>query len=119
MIAPPRVRIERVGSATTVTATLTGDLDLGNRHDVEQALRESVTADVATLVLDLTHVGFLDSSAVQMLFELHRDMERARGQLVLVMSPDAVARRSIELSDPSGVLILHPSPESALESLRA
>jgi len=119
VITPPRVRIERVGGAQAVTATLYGDLDLGNRHDVEQALRESVPADVATLVLDLTHVGFLDSSAVQMLFELHRDMERARGHLVLAMSPEATARRSIELSDPGGVLLLHPSSESALESLRA
>ena len=119
MITPPRVRIERVGSAKTVTATLYGDLDLANRHDVEQALRESVPADVATLVLDLTHVGFLDSSAVQMLFELHRDMERARGQLLLAMSPDAPARRSIELSDPGGLLLLYPSSASALASLTA
>ena len=119
MITPLRVRIERVGSAKTVTATVYGDLDLGNRHDVEQALRDSVPADVATLVLDLTHVGFLDSSAMEMLFELHRDMERARGQLVLAISPDAVARRSIELADPIGLLLLYPSSASALESLRA
>ncbi len=119
MITPPRLRIERVGSAKTVTATVYGDLDLASRHDVEQALRESVPADVATLVLDLTHVGFLDSSAVQMLFELHRDMERARGRLVLAMSPDALARRSIEIAGPSGLLLLYPSSESALESLRA
>jgi anti-anti-sigma factor len=86
---------------------------------VELALRESVPANAARLVLDLTHVGFLDSSAVQMLFELHRDMERARGQLVLAMSPESAARRSIELSDPTGVLLLHPSSESALGSLRS
>ncbi len=111
----PGLTVELDGSIGV--ASLRGELDIATRHEVEQALRAAFPDEAAALMLDLTEVGFLDSSAVQMLFQLRDDLARSRRTLAIVIPSDALPRRSIEICDSDGVLDLHPTRRHALRAL--
>jgi anti-anti-sigma factor len=58
---------------------VTGELDLLAEDDVARALREAVgQAGATSVVLDLTEVGFIDSSGLRALLQ-GRDAASARG----------------------------------------
>lgn len=116
MNATPELRIERAGAV--IIAALRGELDLASARDVDEALRARFAADATALIVDLTDVGFLDSSAVQMLFALRNDLSGSRRELALVMPADALPRRSIEIYDANGQLPLYPTREEALGALQ-
>ena len=109
------LRLELAGEVAVMI--LRGEIDVATRPEIEQALRAQFPAEAAAMVLDLTDVTFLDSSAVQMLFELHEDLGRSRRAMALVLAPGALPRRSIEICDGNGVLDLHPTREDALRAV--
>ncbi|HET8979948.1 MAG TPA: STAS domain-containing protein [Solirubrobacteraceae bacterium] len=109
------LRRELVGDIAVMI--LSGEIDVATRPEIEQALRAQFPAEAVGMVLDLTDVTFLDSSAVQMLFELHEDLGQSRRALSLVLAPGALPRRSIEICDGSGVLDLHATREDALRAV--
>ena len=77
-----------------VRVDLSGELDLTNATELELQLDEAVPGE-ARLVLDLNRVGFIDSAAIHVLFRLAR--RRGRGQLAVVIHPDAPAARTLEI----------------------
>jgi anti-anti-sigma factor len=95
MTSGSSVRIETAGAV--LVAAVDGDLAFDTVPDVEHALRAAVHPGTSALVLDLTDVRFIDSRAIQMLFALHADAAAHRRRLVLVLPPDAIARRALEL----------------------
>lgn len=116
MIPAPGLRIER--EADVLVAALSGELDLGNRDVVEEALRDAFPVDALAIIVDLSEVSFLDSSAVEMLFALHQDIGISRRGMGVVLAPGALIRRSIEVYDANGMLDLYPSRQEALSALR-
>jgi anti-sigma B factor antagonist len=113
--AAPQLWVER--ESDVLVAGLSGELDLGNRNFVEEALREAFPGDASAIVIDLTGVSFLDSSAVEMLFALHLDISTSRRRMGLVVARDALIRRSIQIYDSSRVLDLYQSRQEALSAL--
>jgi len=111
----PQLRVEREGDV--LVAALNGELDLGSRPFVEEALRDGFPVEAAAIIIDLTEVSFLDSSAVEMLFALHEDIALSRRRMGVVLANDALPRRSIEIYDASGVLDLYPSRQEALTAV--
>ncbi len=115
MNADPRLRVERVDDV--VVAILAGELDLASRRFVEEALRDALPVDAAAMVIDLTGVSFLDSSAVEMLFALHHELIRSRRAMAVVLASDALPRRSIEIYDPNDLLELYPTRYEAVSAV--
>lgn len=115
MTPPPNLRLELEGGVAVMS--LSGEIDLATGPEIDQALREHFPAEATAMVLDLTDVTFLDSSAVQMLFELHLDLTRSRRTLSIVLAPGALPRRSIEICDGSRLLDLYPSLQDALRTV--
>jgi len=113
--AAPQLWVER--ESDVLVAGLSGELDLGNRDFVEEALREAFPSDASAIVIDLTEVSFLDSSAVEMLFALHHDVSTSRRRMGVVVTRDALIRRSIQIYDSSQVLDLYPTRQEALSAL--
>jgi len=108
----PTLDVEDLGSVIVIA--LRGDLDLANLPEFDRALRAAMPNGPRALVLDLDGAGFLDSSAVQVLFTLHRDLQQRRQAFALVLDAEAPTRRALELSDPSGVLTVHATRDAAL-----
>lgn len=115
MTVQPHLHLELEGGIAVVAVR--GELDVATSPDVDQAVRERFPAQATALVLDLSEVTFLDSSAVQMLFALHEDLSRSRRALAVVIGHDALPRRSIEICDGNRVLDLEPTREDALRAV--
>jgi anti-sigma B factor antagonist len=82
-----------------------GDVDLLTAPQLEEHLTAVVDDDITTLVLDLAHVGFIDSSGVRAIITGHRALEQRSIALVL-RSPSTAARRLLELTGLDGVLTI-------------
>lgn len=77
------------GSATT---RLSGDLDIVTSDEVKRDLAQLVDAGHVALALDLSDVGFVDSSGLGVLVAIHRHAESSGGSFVLRSVPPQVHR---------------------------
>jgi anti-anti-sigma factor len=87
---------ERDGS---VVARLSGEVDMSNASYVRDQLLASMPNEALALVLDLTGCRYLDSAAIEVLFDVSRRLGRRRQELRLVLPPSSPLRRVIELTE--------------------
>jgi len=81
----------------TLVVSIVGEVDPSNAREIGRQLTEAVPNDAHIVVVDLAGVRFLDSSGVQMLFELAERLTGRQQQLRLVVPPDSPARRVLEI----------------------
>jgi anti-anti-sigma factor len=81
----------------TVVADVAGEIDPSNAREVGRKLTEAVPNDALAVVIDLSGVTFLDSSGVQMLFELAERLTGRQQRLSVVVPPECPARRVLEI----------------------
>jgi anti-sigma B factor antagonist len=109
---------EKHDDGRTAVVTLRGELDA---HDAPR-LRELFSAAVAglegaespCLVVDLTGVAFMDSTALGTLVGAVRRVREVGGELAIVL-PETAARRIFEITGLDEVLDVHPTRAAALE----
>jgi anti-anti-sigma factor len=87
---------ERDGS---VVARLSGEVDMSNASYVRDQLLASMPNEALALVLDLTGCRYLDSAAIEVLFDVSRRLGRRRQELRLVLPPSSPLWRVIELTE--------------------
>jgi anti-anti-sigma factor len=106
------IAIERHDS--WVVARVAGELDMSNCSYVRDELTRSIPTAAEGMVIDLAETIYLDSAAIELLFELARRFARHRQALRIAMPPDSPLRRVIELTDVRAVAPVHPTVEAAL-----
>jgi anti-sigma B factor antagonist len=106
----PVAGIERNDSLVVVS--LAGELDLYNAHEVREALLECTAEGPERLVVDLSGVKFIDSTALGVLIEARTRMENRRG--FLLAAPGLETRRALEISGLDRHFAVHDSLDSAL-----
>ena len=98
---------------------IAGELDLATREQVESRLTELATTQ-SSLIVDLRRCTFIDSSALSLFTQLHRDLASRNGDsprlALLVDNPDV--GRSIELAGLDRLIPIYTRPETALSGLR-
>lgn len=109
---PAVAGVERDGGATVVK--LSGELDLYNAQELRQALLEECAQQPERLVVDLSDVIFLDSTALGALIEARTKLTNR--QAFLLAAPAAETRRALEISGLDRHFALHDTVEAALES---
>jgi anti-anti-sigma factor len=87
-----------VRDAVGTTIFLQGDLDLHTAALVGAVVEEESDRRPARLVLDLTAVEFIDSSALSLFVTAHRDLRDRSSTLVLASPPPAVWRVFVKTS---------------------
>jgi anti-anti-sigma factor len=92
-----------------VVAELTGEVDMTNAVYVREELTAAVPNGARALVVDLTGTSYLDSAAIELLFELSRRLARRRQVLRLVLPADSPLRRLLVITDVESVAKLYPS----------
>jgi anti-anti-sigma factor len=80
-----------------LVAAVEGEIDSSNAAELRLALAERLPSASSALVLDLSDVTYLDSSGIQLLFELGRRLAARRQALRLVVPAAAPIRRVLEL----------------------
>ena len=112
MSTQAEIEVERQGG--TVVARLGGEVDMANASHVREQLLEAVPNDVSALVVDLEGCRYLDSAAIEVLFDLARRLQRRRQGLRLVVPETSPLGRVLALTDVNSVAPVHLTLESAL-----
>ncbi|MBA3852224.1 MAG: STAS domain-containing protein [Chloroflexi bacterium] len=105
--------LERDGDA--LVARLRGEVDMTNASFIREELTSSVPNDASALVIDLSDTLYVDSAAIEVLFELSRRLGRRRQDLRLVVPAASPLRRLLTLTDVGAVAPMHESLAEALE----
>jgi anti-sigma B factor antagonist len=111
-VTSAEVAIERRGGA--VVAHLSGEVDMTNAARVREELLASVPNDALVLVVDLDGCRYLDSAAIEVVFDLARRLGRRRQELRLVLPPSSPLARVLTLTDVQTVAALHETLDSAV-----
>ena len=91
-----------------------GELDLYSAPELAAEL-DALVADAPDVVLDLSGVGFVDSTALGAIVGASRSLRAGGGRLLLVASRDV--RMVLELVGLDRILPVYESTERALEHL--
>jgi anti-anti-sigma factor len=110
--SPAEIVLDRRGES--VVARLSGEVDMSNAPYVRDQLLSSMSNDAIALVLDISACQYLDSAAIEVLFDMSRRLSRRRQELRLVMPPTSPLRRVIELTEVHTAAQVHESLETAL-----
>jgi anti-anti-sigma factor len=73
----------------TPVARVVGEVDASNAGEVTGQLTDAVPNTAMGLVLDMTETSYLDSSGVQMLFEVADALRRRQQELRLVVARES------------------------------
>lgn len=117
MRSPVEVTTRAAGPATV--AQISGEPDLTNIRDVEQQLWAGIPNAAAGVVLDLSAVRYLDSAGLNMIFGLHRGLERRGQALCLVVPERSLIRPLLQVVQMESAIRIRPTVEEALRSLEA
>ncbi|MFJ8623517.1 STAS domain-containing protein [Kitasatospora sp. NPDC093550] len=115
---PPRAgqAVEvRPGAGGAEVCVLAGDLDIENLAPAARALTALVARRPRAVVVDLSGVGFCDSSGLNLLLKTRLAAEEEGVALHLAAVPPTVMR-VLELTGAHAVFSLHASVESALRA---
>ena len=106
----PLLGVEAVGDACVVR--LGGELDLYNAEKVRAALLEACNESPARVVVDLSEVEFLDSTALGVLIEARTRLQNRRA--FILASPGLETRRALKISGLDRHFSMHESVPEAL-----
>jgi anti-sigma B factor antagonist len=105
------VRLDEHGGTTV--AYVDGEIDLTTAPRLADDLRAAVES-ATVLVVDLSAVAFLDSAGLAVLHSSARRMAELSGGLRLVVTPQSVVYRALDISGLTRVIPTYPSFEAAM-----
>src|SRR4051812_2055422 len=97
-----------------VVVRLGGELDLYNAAVVREALADVAERKPARVVVDLSEVDFIDSTALGVLIEARTKLQNRRA--FLLAAPRVETRRALQVSGLDRHLAVHDTVEDALGS---
>ena len=117
MSPPATLASERRGDHVLVT--LRGELDVFNAAEMTAGIEAAVSSDAHGVVVDLSGVGFLDSTAIRELFALSARLAERRQHMHVVSPGGSLILRALELVEFSRVAPMYDTLEEALAEVTA
>jgi anti-anti-sigma factor len=84
--------VEVTREGTTSTIALAGECDLSQQERFRTAIREALAARPECVLLDLSHLSFIDSTGIIVVIELGRSAQRDGVHLVICPGARQVQR---------------------------
>ena len=109
------VSSERAGDGLGIVV-LSGEVDIYTAPQFKERMLELLDAGVDKLVVDLSSVTFIDSTALGVLIGGVRRVRTAGGAMALVVTSRSV-ERVLSITGLDRVFTIHATREAALESL--
>jgi anti-anti-sigma factor len=113
----PTAEVEAETLEDHVVVRLTGEIDVFNAATITNEIEDSVPTEAHGAVIDLTGVGFLDSTAIRKLFGLATRLTERRQRMLIVASGGSTVQRTLQLVEFSRAAPMHTTLEDALRSL--
>lgn len=113
----PAVEITMLDDPAVVVAHLAGEIDLVVTDRVRTVLDDALAAYAGSVVLDLSHTTYLDSSAVRLLYDLAGVLKRADRHFALCVTDDAIVRRVLLLTNVDAHVHVAPDLASAVAAV--
>lgn len=108
----PILGVEAVGNACVVR--LGGELDLYNAAGVREALNGASAGSPERVVVDLSEVEFIDSTALGVLIEARTKLDNRHA--FLLAAPGLETRRALRISGLDNHFSVHDSVQEALDA---
>jgi anti-sigma B factor antagonist len=109
------LNVETVGAI--VVAQLEGEIDMSNASELGDALRRETTNHAHGLVLDLTDVTYVDSAAIQVIYELRESFQTRGQEIRLVVGPASPIAEALRVADVPSAVDVYETRDAALENL--
>jgi anti-sigma B factor antagonist len=106
-----RTRSRASSAPTVLVVRLAGELDLYNAQEVREALLECCAEGPSRLVVDLSGVKFIDSTALGVLIEARTRLPNRKS--FLLAAPGLETRRALEISGLDRHFSVHESVDEA------
>jgi anti-sigma B factor antagonist len=97
---------------------LSGELDIIRAPTLRRELMGAVDNRDTGLVLDLDGATYMDSAAVNVLFEIAEGLSARQVQLAVVVPEGSLVERVVSLVDLGSVARLHQTREAAVADVR-
>lgn len=93
-----------------------GELDISRMDDFRAVLWEAAREGAASVVVDLSHVSFIDSSGLGALVELHHRLGRSRRRLAVVAPRGSAPAVLLDLAGLRGRLRVFETRRAVLDA---
>lgn len=101
---------------STVMAQLTGEVDLSNARAIEEAIVLATPNHADLVVIDLSQLDYLDSSGIQLVYQLREKLQTRGLKLRLVVPAGSAASDALRLAGVLAHLDISDTITSALAS---
>ena len=96
--------------------SVSGELDLHTAGCLQARIEEADTVGAGTVLVDLSEIGFIDSSALEVLVRESKRLE-SRGHSLVLVTNDPRTRRILEVTGLDRVLRTYATLQDALTEL--
>jgi len=93
-----------------------GELDLHSAGSLQARIEEAATLGAGTVLVDLSEISFIDSSALEVLVRESKRLE-GRGHSLVLVTNDPRTRRILEVTGLDRVLRAYATLQDALDEL--
>lgn len=96
-VVPDEFRIDVATVDSTGVVSVAGDIDLRSCRKLREELTGLIEGGVTSVVVDLAHMDFVDSTGLDVLVGAQKRLRQRGGELVL-RSPRPAARKVLEIT---------------------
>ena len=114
-----RITLERLENHSVDALRLSGEIDLANAREVEDALLDQVGESSPGLVADLSSLQYVDSAGIRLFVEISERLRRNRQAFALAVPKDAPISRTLSIVKLELLVPVHQTVESAAEDVAA
>jgi anti-anti-sigma factor len=111
-------RVDLIRNGRVMVARMPVEVEITQAPLLRGQLMRAVENRDLGLVIDLTATQYLDSSGVNMLFELGESLAARQLQIAVVMPQGGLVERVVSIVDLGSAMPIHGDTESAVDEVR-
>jgi anti-anti-sigma factor len=111
-------RVDLIRNGRVIVARMPVEVEITQAASLRGQLMQAVENRDLGLVIDLTATEYLDSSGINMLFELGEGLAARQLRMAVVMPQGGLVERVVSIVDLGSAMPIHRDVESAVEEIR-
>jgi anti-sigma B factor antagonist len=112
------VRVDLIRNGRVMVARMPVEVEITQAPLLRAQLMQALENRDLGLVIDLTATKYLDSSGVNMLFELGEVLAARQLRMAIVMPQGGLVERVVSIVDLGSAMPIHRDTDSAVEEIR-